>query len=145
NAGTVYAIDASTGAVLASFAGGDGAVVDYPLVIGFSSPYSVFFSGATGVHALRYDANAKTFTSAWNTTVNTPSAPIGVFGLGAVFVGSNDGTIHELDLGGGADIRDETANTGQPGFIGDPSLDLSLMRIYVSTTDQRMYAFPFPF
>ncbi|MGH9864951.1 MAG: PQQ-binding-like beta-propeller repeat protein, partial [Candidatus Acidiferrales bacterium] len=145
NAGTVYAIDASTGAVQASFAGGDGAVVDYPLVIGFSSPYSIFFSGATGVHALRYDANAKTFTSVWNTTVNTPSAPIGVFGFGAVFVGSNDGTIHELDIGGGTDIRDETANAGQPGFVGDPSLDLSLMRIYVSTTDQRMYAFPFPF
>ncbi|MHB8540834.1 MAG: DNRLRE domain-containing protein [Candidatus Acidiferrales bacterium] len=145
NAGTVYAIDPSTGAVLASFVGGDGAIIDYPLVVGFGSPYTVVFSGATGVHALSYDVGAKTFTALWNTTINTPSAPISVFGLSDVYVGSNDGTIHELDLASGADIRDEIVNKGQPGFVGDPSLDLSLMRIYVSTTDQRMYAFPFPF
>ncbi|MHB8527751.1 MAG: outer membrane protein assembly factor BamB family protein, partial [Candidatus Acidiferrales bacterium] len=145
NAGTVYAIDPSTGAVLASFVGGDGAIIDYPLVVGFGSPYTVVFSGATGIHALNYNANAKTFTALWNTTIKTPSAPISVFGISDVYVGSNDGTIHELDLTSGADIRDEIVNIGQPGFVGDPSLDLSLMRIYVSTTDQRMYAFPFPF
>lgn len=145
NVGTVYAIDPSTGTVLASFAGGDGAVVDYPLVVGFSSPYTVVFSGATGVHALSYNATAKTFTPLWNTTINTPSAPIAVTGLTDVYVGSNDGTIHELDIGTGNDMRNEIVNTGQPGFVGNPSLDLSLMRVYVSTTDQRMYAFPFPF
>lgn len=120
-------------------------IIDYPLVVGFSSPYTVVFSGATGVHALSYDASAKTFTSLWNTAINTPSAPIAVFGLTDAYVGSNDGTIHELSLTTGADIRDEIVNKGQPGFVGDPSLDLGLMRIYVSTTHQRMYAFPFPF
>jgi hypothetical protein len=74
-----------------------------------------------------------------------PSAPICVTGLGLVFVGSNDGKIHELNLATGADVKDEIANTGQPGFVGDPSLDVQLSRIYISTTDQRAYGFVYPF
>lgn len=145
NAGTIYAIDTATATVIASIAGGDGAVIDYPTIVGFSSPYSIYFSGATAVHGLTFDSTTKVFTANWSTTVNAPSAPIAVFGLNDVYVGSGDGMIHELDSTSGADTRDVIANIGQPGVIGDPSLDLSLMRIYVSTNDQRMYSFPFPF
>lgn len=145
--GTLFAIDPATGNKLASLAYADGALVDYPIVVNFSTPYTVIFSGATAVHAVSYDVTAKTFTALWTRAINTPSAPVGVAlsGLSDVYVGSNDGTIHEIDIASGADIRQVTANKGQPGFVGDPSMDLSLMRIYVSTTDQRMYAFPFPF
>lgn len=146
NAGTISAIDTSTAKVITSIAGGDGAVTDYPVIVGFSSPFSIFYSGTTSVHGLTYDATAKTFTANWSTTVpGPPSAPIAVFGLSDVFVGGTDGLIHELNATTGADVKDLTVNAGQPGIIGDPSLDVSLMHIYVSTNDQRMYSFPFPF
>ncbi len=145
NAGNVYAINTATATAITSYVGTDGEIVDYPLVIGFSSPYSVFYSGSTGVHGLTYNATAKTFTSNWNTTITTPSAPIGVYSLSSVYVGGGDGLIHELAVSTGVDTQDFIANAGQPGVVGDPALDTDLMQIYVSTNDQRMYAFPFPF
>lgn len=147
NAGTLYAIDTATTppAILASYAGTDGELVTYPLVVGFSSPYAVFYSGSTAVHGLTYNAGAKTFTADWNTTVATPSAPIGVSGLTGIYVGGGDGLIHQLNQTSGADTFDVIANAGQPGVIGDPALDLDLMQIDVATSDQRMYSFPFPF
>ena len=141
----LYAINPVTGATLASFNTGDGSLVSYPVVLGSSSPYTILFSGATQVHAVSFDKGTNTFTPLWATTVTVPSAPISFTGLGLVFVGSNDGKIHELNLGTGADVKDEVANTGQPGFVGDPSLDVQLSRIYVSTTDQRAYGFAYPF
>jgi hypothetical protein len=141
----LYAINPVTGATLASFNTGDGSLVSYPVVLGSSSPYTILFSGATKVHAVSFDKGTNIFTPVWATTVTVPSAPICFTGLGLVFVGSNDGKIHELNLATGADIKDEIANTGQPGFVGDPSLDVQLSRIYVSTTDQRGYGFAYPF
>jgi hypothetical protein len=141
----LYAINPVNGATLASFNTGDGSLVSYPVVLGSSSPYTILFSGATQVHAVSFNKATNTFTPVWATTVTVPSAPICFTGLGLVFVGSNDGKIHELDLATGADLKDEVANTGQPGFVGDPSLDVQLSRIYVSTTDQRAYGFAYPF
>jgi hypothetical protein len=145
DAGTVYAINTATGATLATYAGTDGEIVTYPLVIDSSSPYSVVYSGSTAVHGLTYNATTKTFTANWSTTITTPSAPIGVYGLTSLYVGGGDGLIHQLNASTGADTLDFVANTGQPGVVGDPALDLDLMQIYVSTNDQRMYSFPFPF
>jgi hypothetical protein len=141
----LYAINPVTGATLATFNTGDGSVVEFPVVLGFSSPYTILYSGATQVHAVSFNKATNTFTPLWATTINVPSAPICVTGLGLVFVGSNDGKIHELNLATGADVKDEIANTGQPGFVGDPSLDVQLSRIYISTTDQRAYGFVYPF
>jgi len=61
-------------------------------------------------------------------------------------VGSSDGKIHELALATGADVKDEVTNDGPTiGTVGDPSIDEALSRIYVTTTDQRAYAFIIPF
>jgi hypothetical protein len=144
NAGTLFAVNPTTLATK-SFAGGDLAIVGFPVVVGSSSPYTVIFSGATHVHAVTYTVATGTFAALWSTPINVPSTPIAITGMPNVFVGSNDGKIHELSLATGADLKQVTANTGQPGFVGDPSLDLTLSRIYVSTTDQRAYAFTFPF
>jgi hypothetical protein len=142
----IYAINPATGATLASFTSTDGAVVSYPVVLGNTSPYTVVYSGATGVHLLSYDAVRKTFAQTWTTPITNPSAPISVTGLSFIFVGSSDGKIHELALNTGADVKDEVANTGPTiGTVGDPSIDEALSRIYVTTTDQRAYAFTIPF
>jgi hypothetical protein len=145
NAGTIFAINPATAATLKSVAGGDGAIISFPIVLGLTSPYTVIFSGQTAVHAMKYDKTANTFTSLWSTTISGPSAPIGVTGGSKVYVGSADGKIHELDAVTGVDGKQRTANTGQPGIVGDPALDLVLSRVYISTNDQRAYAFAFPF
>ena len=122
--------------------------MSYPIVLGTSPPYSVVYSGATAVHLLSIDTSkpTPTFTSVWNTTIANPSAPISSTGQQFVYVGSSDGTIHELALSTGTDTKDEVANVGPTmGTVGDPSIDEVLSRIYVTTTDQRAYAFTIPF
>jgi hypothetical protein len=145
---TIYAINPTTGATIASFLTSDGPIVSYPVVLGNVPPYVVIYSGATAVHALSIDPSRTTpvFAQVWNTTVANPSAPISSTGLQYVFVGSSDGTVHELMLTTGADIKDEVCNIGATkGTVGDPSIDEVMSRIYVTTTDQRAYAFVFPF
>jgi hypothetical protein len=145
---TIYAINPTTGATIASLVTSDGPAVSYPVVLGSSPPYTVIYSGATAVHALSIDTSRPTpvFTPVWSTPVANPSAPISSTGLQFVFVGSSDGKVHELMLTNGADVKDEVANIGPTkGTVGDPSIDEVMSRIYVTTTDQRAYAFAFPF
>ncbi|MGH9830369.1 MAG: hypothetical protein ACREDR_44755, partial [Blastocatellia bacterium] len=125
--------------------------VGFPVVIGFSSPYTVVFSGVTSVHAVTFNKTTGAFTQLWTpATIDTPSAPTGATNLGKVYVGANDGKIHEIDLATGKDDFDVTANllnglNNAPAIVGNPSIDLLLSRIYITTNDQRAYAFPFPF
>jgi hypothetical protein len=145
---TIYAINPTTGATLASFVSTDGPIVSYPVVLGNAPPYTVIYSGSTGVHLLTIDTSRTpaTFLQVWTTAITDPSAPMALNGLSFVFVGSSDGTIHELALATGADVKDEVANSGPTiGTVGDPSIDEALSRIYVTTTDQRAYAFTIPF
>ena len=145
---TIYAINPTTGATLASFVSTDGPIVSYPVVLGGAPPYTVIYSGSTGVHLLSIDTSRPTpiFVPVWTTAITDPSAPIALNGLSFVYVGSSDGTIHELALATGADVKNEVANSGPTvGTVGDPSIDEALSRIYVTTTDQRAYAFTIPF
>jgi hypothetical protein len=145
---TIYAINPTTGATIASYASTDGPIVSYPVVLNSAPPYVVIFSGTTAVHLLSIDTSRTTpvFASVWSTTIANPSAPISYTGSSYVFVGSSDGTIHELNLTTGADVKDEVCNTGATkGTVGDPSIDEVMSRIYVTTTDQRAYAFTIPF
>jgi putative pyrroloquinoline-quinone binding quinoprotein len=143
--GTLYAINPATGATVASYGGGDGAIISFPLVLGAAPPYTIVFSGASAVHAVSYDPTGPTFTDLWDTTISVPSAPVSYTGLSDVFVGSADGKIHELDLSDGTDLKDVIVDTGTPGSVGDPALDIVLSTIYVSTTDQRAFEFTYPF
>jgi hypothetical protein len=145
NAGTVFAIDPASGATLGSFAGGDGAIRGFPAVVTSNSPFQIVFSGSTKVQLISFDMPTNTFSAVWNTAIASPSTPIGFAGLSKVYVGSTDGKIHEMDLDTGADGKQRTVNLGLPSVVGDPSVDVSLSLIYVSATDQRIYAFAFPF
>jgi len=145
---TIYAINPTTGATIASYASTDGPIVSYPVVLNATPPYIVIFSGATAVHLLSIDTSRPSpmFAPVWSTTIASPSAPISYTGSSYVYVGSSDGTIHELQLTTGADVKDEVTNIGATkGTVGDPSIDEVLSRIYVTTTDQRAYGFVIPF
>jgi outer membrane protein assembly factor BamB len=143
--GTLYAINPATGQKVAMYSVGDGAIASFPLVLNSAPPYTIIFSGASAVHGVSYDPTGKTFTDLWDTTVSVPSAPVSVTGLSDVFVGSADGKIHELDVADGTELKDVTVDTGTPGVVGDPALDIVLSTIYVSTTDQRAFEFTYPF
>jgi hypothetical protein len=156
NAGTIYAINPATGQPFTSssnFASGDGPVVGFPAVVTSTYPTDVVvFSGAKAVHAVSYNYLTNTFSTAWTTpvTIDVPSAPVTYTGLGKVYVGGNDGLLHEINLATGVDDFDVTINLDNglnnlPAFVGNPSLDLSLMRVYVDTNDQRAYSYIFPF
>jgi outer membrane protein assembly factor BamB len=148
NAGTLFAIDPVLGTTLASFTPSpvDGAIRGFPILLNTAPPFQVVFTTSTKVWGVQLSNSAiPTFSQLWSTPIASPSAPITLLGLGKVYVGSNDGKIHELDAVTGADNKQRIANTGQPGFVGDPTLDLLLNQVYVSTTDQRAYGFTFPF
>jgi putative pyrroloquinoline-quinone binding quinoprotein len=147
NAGTVYAINPTNGATLASFAGGDGPVRGFPVVVNLNSPFQIVFSGSTGVHRISFDTQTNQFAVAgnWTTAIASPSTPCGFAGLSKVYVGSTDGKLHELDLSTGVDGKQRIVAPGSTSIVGDPSVDGLLSLIYVSATDQRIYAFAFPF
>jgi hypothetical protein len=147
---TLFAINPVTGATLNTFtpAVADGATVGFPLVLGFKSPYTIVYSGAANVHIVQYDKAANKFTSLFTIPIAAPSAPIGDSNLSKVYVGSSDGFIHEIDLPTGTDdfkMYVNTINVGSPAIIGNVSLDLTLLRVYIATTDQRSYGFAIPF
>jgi hypothetical protein len=143
--GIIYAVNPATGQMVTSYAAGDGLIASFPLVLNTAPPYTVVFSGASAVHAVSYDPTGPTFTDLWDTTISVPSAPLSYTGLSDVFVGSADGKIHELDITSGTDLKDVIVDTGTPGVVGDPALDITLSNIYVSTTDQHAYGFIYPF
>jgi hypothetical protein len=143
--GLLYAVNPATGQMVKSYSVGDGAIVSFPLVLNTAAPYTIVFSGASAVHAVSYDPTGPTFTDLWDTTISVPSAPVSLTNLSDVFVGSADGKIHELDVSDGTDLKDVTVDTGTPGVVGDPALDIVLSTIYVSTTDQRAFEFTYPF
>ncbi|HUO35622.1 MAG TPA: DNRLRE domain-containing protein [Candidatus Acidoferrum sp.] len=154
NAGVIYAINPATGqpfSASSNYNANDAAIVGYPIAVTSTTPNdTVIFSGSANVHAVNYNTSTNTFSAAWSTPVTVPSAPITFTGLGTVYVGGNDGLIHEINLATGVDDFDVTVNllngyNNEPAFVGNPSLDLLLNRVYVSTNDQRAYSFPFPF
>jgi len=147
---TLFAINPVNGVTLATFtpAVADGAIVGFPLVLGFNSPYTIVYSAAANVHIVQFDKSLNKFTSLFTIPIKAPSAPIGDSNLSKVYVGSSDGFIHEIDVPTGKDDFDmyvNTINVGSPAIIGEVSLDLGLSRVYIATTDQRSYGFAIPF
>jgi outer membrane protein assembly factor BamB len=145
NAGKLFAINPADGTTLGSIATGDGAIQGFPVPENSQSPFQIAFSASSTVQSVTFDSSTKTFSRVWSTYISSPSAPIGFQGLTKIYVGSTDGKIHELDAATGTDSKQRIVNTGLPAIIGDPSIDVSRSLIYVSTTDQRTYAFAFPF
>ena len=144
NGGILYAINPATGATLGSYNGGDGAIRGFPVAMAWSSPFNIVFCTNTLVQGVSFNAATNTFTPLWTTAVAGPSAPI-VYGK--IYVGSSDGKIHEIDPFTGVDGKQRAVNPASPSVVGDPSIDVLLLRIYVAATasNQHSYAFTIPF
>ncbi|MGH9775236.1 MAG: DNRLRE domain-containing protein [Candidatus Acidiferrales bacterium] len=143
NNGTLFAINRSTLATVASFTPGpaDGPIKGFPVLLTRVSPFTIVFSTNGNVNAVTFDGT--TFTSLWKTPIAAPSTAIAAPGLNTIYVGSSDGKIHELNSTTGVDGKQRIVDTA--ATVGDPALDLFLNRVIVGSTDGRVYAFTFPF
>ncbi len=82
----------------------------------------------------------------WSTPVPGPTGAF-VYLLnassGRVYVGSSDGSLHELDVHSGVDLKQVSLGTAQR--IGMPTVDNTVNRLHVGTQDGRVCAFQVPF
>ena len=151
--GYIYAVNpaATSGAtaLLASYNAGDGPIKSYPYVVSSNSPFSIVFTTNTMVQAVSFNKNGNSFTKLWSSqTFTSPSAAVVDFYTSKIYIGTGSDYVYELALSNGAVTGSRVVDTGNnPMYIGDPSLDLVLNRIYVTTTtnDQRTYAYSIPF
>ena len=151
--GYIYAVNPAAtspgAALLASYNAGDGAIKSYPYVVSSSSPFTIVFTTNTMVQAVSFNKSNNTFTKLWSSqTFTSPSAAVVDFYTSKIYIGTGSDYVYELALSNGAVTGSRVVDTGNnPMYIGDPSLDLVLGRIYVTTTtnDQRTYAYSVPF
>ena len=149
DAGTVYAINTSTGAVLNSFAAGDTQVTGSVVVLNFSSPYQVIFSGATTIKAIIFNKSTNTFTTTgagtWSITMPgscNPSGPVAA-GAGKAYVGCSDGAVYQVDIASGTIDNSKSIRPGDP--FGDATLDVTTGLLIIGSTNTRVYALAYPF
>jgi hypothetical protein len=151
NNGYLYAINPTatspTNAILGSYNAGDGPIRGAPYVTNVASPFSVVFTTNTMVQAVSFNKSNNTFTKLWNSqTFASPSAPAVYNNF--VYIGTGSDYVYELSLADGTLAGSRVVDTGNnPMYIGDPTLDVVLNRLYVTTTtnDQRTYAYTIPF
>ncbi len=156
DSGTFYAVNTSINTIgatpAASLATADTQVIGSAIVYGKSSPYTVIFSTATKVRAVKYTVGSASFTTTgtgtWTTTMPgttacTPSSPIGFDGLTKVYVGCSDGSIYQLDVTTGAIDGSRSIRTGST--LGDATMDTTLSILIFGSSNSRVYAVPFPF
>jgi outer membrane protein assembly factor BamB len=105
----------------------------------------VYFTTSGGVHKRSFDRVTHAFTNRWDapnaTLGGAASAPAFVPAplTPALFVGVADGRLKKLDTATGLVTLTRDVNLGTT--IGDPSLDLSSLKIYVGDSSGRIYSF----
>lgn len=143
NAGIVAAIDPATGGKIWSYATQDGPVkgyVDYEFVTG--GPRKVFFATSTNVWALTDNGASVTFE--WQQpAVVGPSIPLTLADQGAMYVGSTDGRLYQLDTTTGNIVTSAVMGTGSAA-VGSPGYDWMNSLAYVGAEDGSVYAVTLP-
>ncbi|RKH63392.1 dehydrogenase [Corallococcus aberystwythensis] len=81
----------------------------------------------------------------WDTGIAGPagSFTLNQNGVARIYVGSSDGKVHQLELETGLDSGQATVGPAQP--IGTPTIDHTVGRLHVGTSDGRICAFAVPF
>lgn len=136
------------------FSSGATSGTGFPIPIATLNPRddNVFFTTTTaGAGTLRkahfvYNASCggETFTAAAGYTnpsgVGTISGPMfNPLTSAAMYVGSSDGKLYKIDPANGTVLANRTVNTGFT--IGEPSFDVTLLKLYVGDTQGRLYSF----
>jgi hypothetical protein len=90
----------------------------------------------------RWSTSGTPQTRLWSTPVSGPSGVVIDYTDQKVFVGSADGTMHQLDLATGADEKQVVIAAGVR--VGGPALDSTARRLHVGTLDGRICAVALP-
>jgi hypothetical protein len=122
DAGSVYAVNAATGAIITSFGSGGKSNVG-EAIHGFISQANgkLYVSGTSHVFILNSGTGALLGTSAAIASPSSVLAP--AYDFTAVYVGSGDNKIHKLDATTGAQIA-VSADLGAP--VHDPAIGASV-------------------
>ncbi|NOZ93875.1 MAG: PQQ-binding-like beta-propeller repeat protein [Acidobacteria bacterium] len=143
NAGVVYAVDPANGAEIWDHATGDGAVKGFiwPQYT-TSTPRKLYFSTTNTVWALTDDGSSASLT--WSTTaIPAPSIPLAPFGGSALYVGSSDGRLYQLDAATGGVDTSVTLGDGS-ATIGSPAMDVVNNMAYVGSESGAVYGVALP-
>jgi len=158
NAGTLKAIKVSDGTVATHTpvstapcnCTGAGALKGMPwplswVPVGVATPDTIIFSRNATVHSVNF--NGSTFSANWTTTptgaptiVSTPVDD----GANHIYIGGNDGKMHQLDVATGTDQK-QVPPTAISGTFGDATFNYDLTKIHVGATDGHIYTFTTPF
>jgi len=153
DAGTLFALSPTSSptiTTLASASDGDTTIVGAPLVLTFSSPYTIIFAGATTIQEWIFNKSTNTFTTTGAGTFKintpggcTPTAPLGFPSFPKVYFGCSDGHIYQVDIGSGTIDGNRLLRSATT--IGDLAMDVTLNVIMAGSTNSRVYAYTFPF
>jgi outer membrane protein assembly factor BamB len=130
---------------------GSATGVGFPIVLQGSGANDddVYFTTSGGVHKRIFDRSTQTFTGAgsWTTTTatlgGTASAPIYAPPPLATFlyVGVSDGRLKKLNPATGAIVLTRDVRIAPVAIVGDPSLDVISLKLYVGDSSGRIYSF----
>lgn len=135
DAGTVHAIDTTTGAVLWSATVAGAGAAPPALAEG-----ALYVPATGGVVVLDAGTGAVRFTAATGSPVGVQPAVAG----GVLFAGAHDGTVQAFDAAGcgAATCAPRWCHAARSAITGAPAVDQG--RLYVGTADGRVVAFGLP-
>ncbi|MCX7958908.1 MAG: PQQ-binding-like beta-propeller repeat protein, partial [Deltaproteobacteria bacterium] len=135
--GLVYSINSSDKTLRWTYNPGLGNNVNYSYVL----PLSGGFLFTVSSHLIRIADNGNSASLVYDISIPGATPPLLSVTWNKVYVGSNNGTIYQINLSDGS--TEFTRNVGYA--IGFMSADTSLKNIYFGTTDGRVFAFRVPF
>ncbi|MGC9042578.1 MAG: PQQ-binding-like beta-propeller repeat protein [Myxococcota bacterium] len=136
-AGLVYSINASDKSVRWTYNPGLGSGVNFSYLLPLSNGFIFTVSG----HLIRIVDNGNSAGTLYDIPISGVTPPLLSITWDKVYVGSNTGTIYQINLSNGS--TEFTRNVGYA--TGYMSADTSLKNIYFGTTDGRIFAFRVPF
>jgi outer membrane protein assembly factor BamB len=142
NAGTVYCINAVTGATIWSLPVGDGPIKGFvaPDWMAFGLPMRLFIATSTKITAIT--DNGASASTAWSQSIASPSVPL--FDGSRLYAGSGDGRLYQLsNLAGPPSVTSVLLGTGAFA-VGSPSYDFGSGLIYVGTDSGKLFAVQVP-
>ena len=142
NAGVLYALDATSGAVNWSLPLGDGTVKGY--VFPQFGTSNVLLSTDAKLWSVADDGASATVNSGWPvTTIPSPSTPTFVPGTTKILVGSTLGRMFQVDAFTPATVEVVTLGDGTAA-VGPPTMDVLNRMLYVGTSQGIIYGVLFP-
>jgi outer membrane protein assembly factor BamB len=146
NAGTVYALDPTSGSTLGSYATGDGAVKGFITPAFTALPRKLYLATTNKIWCLSHNDNGNTGTSIteiWDTgaTIAGPSIPILRVGTNDLYAGSTDGKLYQVDV---TAPGSPTPLSLGSATVGSPAIDVVNGLLHVGTEAGVVYAITLP-